>query len=73
MFSLLPRCQGEWGSQTYTGIRTVSEKFLWRAISWPWSHVRDFRMAGGTAPKAAATAEVTAPEGGFNWSSQHPF
>lgn len=56
MFSLLPRCQGEWESQKYTG--TPRDWVIARclAISVPWSHVMERSRSGG---RSATRAFIT--------------
>ena len=63
-FSLLPRCQGEWGSQKKTGIPVSTVNRLWAAISVPWSQVRERnsswgrRLISGGDPVAATCSAV---------------
>lgn len=49
VFSLLPRCQGECGSQKQIGIPVAIEISWWRDISAPWSQVVERRRCSGRA------------------------
>jgi len=53
VFSLVPRCQGEWESQKYTGAPSDSLIARWRAISVPWSQVIERSRPGGRSDSRA--------------------
>ena len=57
--SLVGRCQGERGSQKYTGALIPAWIFCQSAISRPWSQVRDCTRWGGARSRASVTARVT--------------
>jgi hypothetical protein len=59
VFSLVPRCHGECGSQKYTSIPVETEKSACRAISFPWSQVTDLRMNSGRVSIFIASSFAT--------------
>lgn len=52
VFSFVPRCHGEYGSQKYTFIPVASASFLCAANSLPLSTVELFFSLSGIAVKA---------------------
>jgi len=57
--SLLPRCQGLWGSQKQTLMPGAASMSAQRASSRPWTQVRLRTSPAGWRPSAAATASPT--------------
>ena len=57
--SLLPRCQGLWGSQKQTLMPGAASMSAQQASSRPWSQVRLRTSPAGWRPSAAATASPT--------------
>ena len=56
VFSFVPRCQGEWGSQKNTGMPVSVVNFACWAISRPWSQVRErFSSVGTTQPSSPSS------------------
>jgi len=55
VFSLVPRCHGECGSQKYTLIPVAAVISRWPAISLPWSHVSERRSSAGSSPMTCRT------------------
>ena len=62
MFSLLPRCHGEWGSQKYTGTPVATVNCLCRAISHPWSQVSEPRRCAGNVVISSAVGNGVADD-----------
>ena len=58
-FSLVPRCQGEWGSQKYTETPVATLKLVWAAISLPWSQVSDRAIWAGRRTMVSARRAAT--------------
>jgi len=55
-FSLVGRCQGEWGSAKYTSMPHSSASSAWQAISRPWSQVRVRRSGSGIRSQISTSA-----------------
>ena len=59
VFSLVPRCQGEYASQKNTGIPVAVVKSACRAISLPRSQVNVQRIGAGSMLKVSMSAAIT--------------
>ncbi len=59
MYSLLPRCHGDAGSQKYTFMFVARAKLRCSAISAPWSQVRDLRKMAGSGSTVSTSASFT--------------
>jgi hypothetical protein len=59
VFSLLPRCHGQYASQKYTGMPVAEVSSACRVISVPRSQVRVLRIGSVSLRNAWATAAVT--------------
>ena len=56
VFSFVPRCQGHWGSQKYTGMPISLVKSACFASSMPRSQVKDFLYSMGIFLNVASSA-----------------
>ena len=74
VFSVVPRCQGLWGSQKQTGRPARAFGSACRAILAPWSQARDRRSCSGPGRDRGGdgVSDGLGAATGGRWSVPHP-